>query len=197
MAQPAQILYPQMSGKGPFTVEASGYQEVEGETIPRTHPAAKDKLITTPSDDVKTVFDIIKRSAAKFGNAKALGTRKVIKTHEEVKMVKKTVDGQTKEVEKKWTYFELSGYSYISFIEYEKMILQIGSGLRKLGMVKGDRVHLFASTRYWIPRAPFLSFEQVADHWWFIVYIGSPCLMVRFRSPCPWPQHTTLWARTA
>lgn len=138
---------PKLYGTPPFTVEASGYKPVKGETIPRRHPVAKDKLISTPSDDVRTIFDIIKRSADKFGNAKALGTRKLIKVHNETKKVKKTVDGKTEEVDKKWSYFELSGYSYMSFVEYEKLVGQVGSGLRKLGMIKGERLQLFASTR--------------------------------------------------
>lgn len=136
-----------MSKKGPFTVEVSGYAKVDGETIPRRHPAAKDGLITSPSDDVKTIFDILKRSADKFGNAKALGSRKIVKVHHEKKMVKKIVDGEMQEVEKQWSYFELSGYSYLSFVEYEKLALDLGCGLRKIGMEKGDRLHLFAATR--------------------------------------------------
>ena len=136
-----------MARKGPFSIERTGYEKKEGETIPRVHPAAKDGLITSPSDDVKTIFDIVKRAADKFGNANAVGSRKLVQTHNETKMVKKVVDGQTKEVEKKWTYFELSEYSYISFTEYEKLTYQIGAGLRKLGMSKGDRIHLFAATR--------------------------------------------------
>ena len=142
-----KTLYPQMSAKGPFTVEVPGCEKVEGETIPRRNPVSKDKLVTSPSDDVKTIFDIIKKSANKFGNAKALGSRKVIKTHTETKMVKKMVDGEAREVEKKWTYFELGEYNYLSFVEYEKMVLEIGAGLRKIGMEKGDRLHIFAATR--------------------------------------------------
>jgi len=140
-------LYPRTSKKPPFTVEADGYAPVEGETIPRRNPLAKHKLINRPSEDVATIFDILRRSAEKYGNAKALGTRRIVKTHQETKKVKKTIDGQTKEVDKKWTYFELSEYSYVSFVEYETMVLQIGAGLRKLGMNKEDRVHLFAATR--------------------------------------------------
>ena len=147
MSKKSQALYPRLSAKGPFTVEASGYKAVDGETIPRRHPVSKDKLSTTPDDNVKTIFDILKHSADKYGNAKALGSRRNIKTHVENKKVKKTVDGETKEIDKKWTYFELSEYSYISFAEYEKLALNIGSGLRKLGLVKGDRLHLFAGTR--------------------------------------------------
>ena len=142
-----RAVYPRMMESGPFTVEASGYKPVPGETIPRRHPEAKDKLINSPAEDVKTIFDILKRSANIFGNAKALGTRKLVKTHYETKTVKKMIDGKPEEIEKKWSYFELSEYSYVSFIEYERLCLQLGSGLRKLGLGKGDRLHLFAATR--------------------------------------------------
>ena len=130
-----------------FSVEASGYEKVDGETIPRRHPMAQDKLITQPSDEVKTIFDNLKRAAAKFGNAKAIGTRKIIKTHIENKRVKRVINGQEQEVNKKWTYFELSPYSYISFVEYEKMALDCGSGLAHLGVTKEDKLHLYGATR--------------------------------------------------
>ncbi|KAI4152028.1 MAG: hypothetical protein LQ341_000784 [Variospora aurantia] len=151
MSKKTQALYPRTSAKGPFTVEVEGYQPKDGETIPRRHPSSKDKLRTTPSDDVKTIFDILKRSADKFGNAKAVGTRRTIKTHVENTKVKRMVDGQEQEVDKKWTFFELSEYKYISFVEYERMALEIGAGLRKLGLAKGDRLHLYAGTSpYWL-----------------------------------------------
>jgi long-chain acyl-CoA synthetase len=136
-----------MIKKPPFSVEASGYAKKDGETIPRRHPMAKDKLIVLPADEVKTIYDNLKRAAAKFGNAKAIGTRKIIKIHVENKKVKKIVDGQEQEVDKKWTYYELSGYSYISFTEYEKLALDCGSGLRNLGISKENKMHLYGATR--------------------------------------------------
>ncbi|KAH0536458.1 hypothetical protein FGG08_006671 [Glutinoglossum americanum] len=144
MSPKHEVLYPRISKKGPFSVEAPGYEPVEGETIPRRNPAARDKLVSVPEEGVATVFDILKRGSEKFGNAKALGTRSLIRTHDEIKKVKKMVDGVEQEVDKKWTYFELSGYSYLSFIEYERLALQIGAGFRKLEMTTGDRVHIFA-----------------------------------------------------
>lgn len=145
---PDYVLQPKMHKKPPFTVERPGYERVEGETIPRCHPAVKDKLATQPSEDVRTLWDNVRRAAEKFGNAKAVGSRRVIRTHTENKKVKKLVDGEEREVEKSWTYFELSEYTYISFVEYEKRVLQCGSGLRHLGLVKNDKLHLFGPTRY-------------------------------------------------
>uniref|UniRef100_A0A093VZ95 Long-chain-fatty-acid--CoA ligase 1 n=1 Tax=Talaromyces marneffei PM1 TaxID=1077442 RepID=A0A093VZ95_TALMA len=139
-------LQPRMTKRAPFTVEATGYEPVEGETIPRRNPAAKDKLISRPADDVATIHDILRRGAKTFGNAKCVGSRRIVGTHIENKKVKKIVDGVEQEVEKKWTYFELSGYEYLSFVEFEKLVLQLGSGLRKLGLEKGNRLHLYAAT---------------------------------------------------
>ena len=142
-----RTVYPKMMQSGPFSVEASGYEPVKGETIPRRHPSAKDKLSTTPAEDVTTIYDILKRSADAFGNAKCLGSRTVKNIHTETKKVKKVVDGKEQEVDKKWNYFELSEYSFKTFIEYEKLCMQVGSGLRKLGLEKGNVVQLYGATR--------------------------------------------------
>ncbi|KAK3044721.1 hypothetical protein LTS18_000534, partial [Coniosporium uncinatum] len=153
MPENLKTLYPLPKAykSGPYTVEAPGYGPVEGETIPRRNARTKDELKARPREDIATIYDIIKYSSAKFGNAKALGSRKIIKTHNETKKVKKMIDGKEQEVDKKWTYFELSGYSYMSFVEYEKLTQKIGAGLRKLGMEAGDRLQLFAATSsHWL-----------------------------------------------
>ena len=142
---------PKVYRRAPYTVEAAGFQKVDGETIPRRNVRTKDALKVTPEDGINTIFDIVKRSSKKFGNAKALGKRKLLQTHEETKKVKKMVDGKEQEVDKKWTYYELSKYDYVSFVEYERQVLKIGSGFRHLGMKAEDRVHLFAATHpYWL-----------------------------------------------
>ena len=68
--------------------------------------------------------------------------------HEEVKKVKTIVDGKETMQDKKWQYYELSPYNYMSFTEYENLVHKVGSGFRALGMNKGDRVHVFAATRF-------------------------------------------------
>ncbi|CAG7934710.1 unnamed protein product [Penicillium nalgiovense] len=143
-------IQPRMVKKGPFSVEAPGYERVPGETVPRRHPKAKDGLITT-LEGVSTTYENMRRSAQVFGNSKAVGSRRLIKTHVENKKVKKIVDGVEQEVDKKWTYFEMSGYTYKTFLEYEKLCLELGSGLRKLGFEKGGRIHLYGATSaHWL-----------------------------------------------
>jgi long-chain acyl-CoA synthetase len=141
------VIQPRIVHKPPFSVEVPGAPHVDGETIPRRNPHAVNGLIGQPStDDITTVLDIILTSAKKFGNAKALGSRKLLKTHQETKKVKKIIDGKEEEVDKQWTYFELGPYEFISFNDYERLVSQIGAGFRKLGLVKDDRVHIFAAT---------------------------------------------------
>lgn len=145
---------PKVYKRGPYSVEAPGFKKVEGETIPRRNIRTKDKLAVTPEEGVNTTYDVVTRASKKFGNAKALGKRRLLKTHEENKKVKKTIDGKEQEVDKKWTYYELSKYEYMSFVEYEQLVHNVGSGLRKLGLQSPDRVHLFAATHpYWLATA--------------------------------------------
>lgn len=141
------ILPLQAVEKPPYTVEAPGYKPVEGETIPRRHPKAKNGLLERPAPDVATVFELLRRSAVKYANEPAVGSRKLLKTHTELKKVPKIVDGQVQEVDKEWTFFELSDYTHAIYAEYEALAFELGAGLRKLGLSPQDKVHLFATTR--------------------------------------------------
>jgi long-chain acyl-CoA synthetase len=145
--------------KPPFTIEAPGYEKIPGETIPRRHPRAKDGLRNTPADGVNTVWDIVQRSAKTYPNHRAIGWRKLIKLHKETKKVQKNVDGQVKEVDKEWQFFELSEFSYVTYKQYEKLVREVGSGLRKLGMSPDTKLHLFGTTRF---VSPLLSISSVA-----------------------------------
>ena len=137
-----------MIKKPPFTVPVPDAKHKPGETIPRRNARSPHALVSSPEEGINTVYDIVKRGGQKFGHLNAVGWRTLLKTHHEMKKVKKLVDGVVQEVDKNWTYFELSGYSYLTFKEYETLTYQLGAGLRKLGLSKPDRVHLFATTRY-------------------------------------------------
>jgi len=133
--------------KPPFTVEVPDSIAEPGETKPRRNPAAKDGLIDRPAPDVDTVFALVKRAAEKYGERPAVGTRRLVQTHKEVKKVTRVVDGKAQEVDKEWTVLELSDYSYLTWTEYFQSVLDVGSGLRQLGLTVHDRTHIFASTR--------------------------------------------------
>ncbi|ORY65261.1 uncharacterized protein BCR38DRAFT_340991 [Pseudomassariella vexata] len=144
-------LQPKVTAVAPFSIESPDCKPVEGETIPRRHPLTADGLIDKPADNISTTYELLRVSAEKYGNSKALGSRRLVRTHLETKKVKKTIDGVEQEVDKEWTFFELSAYEYLTYNEYEKQVLSVGSGLRKLGMEKSDRVHIFAATSsHWL-----------------------------------------------
>lgn len=148
MAYKAGIMPLKQVHKPPFTIEAPGYEKVAGETIPRRHPRAKDGLISQPSEDVHTVLDIVRRSARLYGDRQALGTRKLVQLHKETKTIQKNIGGKVQDIEKEWQFFELSPFTFITYKQYETLVLQIGSGLRHLGLTPEDKLHLFATTRY-------------------------------------------------
>lgn len=130
----------------PYTVEAPGCSPVAGETIPRRHPKAQHGLVERPAEGVNTTFDLLRRSADRYANEPAVGSRKLLHTHKEKKKVSKVVDGKTTEVDKEWTYYELSDYTYLTYGEYFVQVLSVAAGLRKLGLSPRDRLHIFATT---------------------------------------------------
>jgi len=148
MPQDLKKLAPQAQAarRGPYTTEAAGAQQVEGETIPRRNLASKDQLKLTPSPDVTTMYEVLRYASAKYGNAKAVGARRIVNKINETKKIKKMIDGKEQEVDKNWEYFELSSYTYKSFVEFEKMALAVGSAVQALGFKPEDRLHLFAAT---------------------------------------------------
>ncbi|KAF4976719.1 hypothetical protein FZEAL_6655 [Fusarium zealandicum] len=132
--------------KPPFTIEAPGYDREPNETIPRRHPQARHGLIDRPAEDVCTVFDIVRRSARIYPDNRAVGARKLVKLHKEIQTTQKKIDGQMKDVEKELSFFELSTYSFYSYKEYETLCLELGSGLRHLGVTQESKLFLFGTT---------------------------------------------------
>ena len=128
------------------TADAPGVQKVDGETIPKRNAKAVNELKLTPNADIKTLYDVLRYSSAKFGNAKAVGARKLLQVHEETKKIKKMVDGKEQEVDKKWQYFELGPFEWKSFVEFEQLCLSVGTAMKHLGYGPGDRIHLFGAT---------------------------------------------------
>jgi len=137
-----------MHRKGPFTVEVAGSPEVAGETKPRRNTKQPDHLTLTRVEGVDTLYEIMRHGAETYGDSPAMASRKLIKKHNETKMITKIVDGRQAQVPQSWTYFELTGYTSITYKQLRTITLQIGAGFRKLGLSSLDRVHIFAATSY-------------------------------------------------
>lgn len=150
MALPTQyegVLPLYMVQKPPFMVQDASAPDIEGESKPYRHVKAKNGFITSPSPDITTIYDLFTSTAKKHGNKAAIGSRSLIRTHVETKKVPKVVDGVKTEVEKQWAYFELSPFKFVTYQDYGARALDVGAGLRKLGLAPSDKVHIFASTR--------------------------------------------------
>ncbi|TVY12925.1 Acyl-CoA synthetase FUM16 [Lachnellula arida] len=130
----------------PFSLEVPEVKAVEGETIPRRLASHVHELQSEPEPGIATVWDVVARSASVFGDGNAVGSRTLLHTHEEMKKGKKTVDGEEIEVDKKWVYYEMSPYHWKSFKSWKQQAEAIGSGYRELGLMKEDRVYIFAAT---------------------------------------------------
>lgn len=127
----------------PYTIESPGYLKVAGESLPRRHPRAKHGLLQYPTEGVLTVFDIVRNSAKLYPYHKTVGTRRLIKMHREFKIIE--------DKKKEWIYYELGPYNYLNYSQYEQLTIQIGSGLRKLGLCSSSKIYLFGTTRYAFP----------------------------------------------
>ncbi|KAA8893810.1 hypothetical protein FN846DRAFT_977225, partial [Sphaerosporella brunnea] len=115
---------PVATKKGPYTVQVPNAEQKEGHGVPRRHPLSIDQLATNSRPDVKTLYDVVTRGARLFGDAESRRGEKV----------KKMVDGEEREVPKKWFFYEMSGYTFKSFKQYKEQVDVCGAGLRQLGL---------------------------------------------------------------
>ncbi|KAI7864480.1 hypothetical protein BDF14DRAFT_1833687 [Spinellus fusiger] len=127
-----------------YSVEVS--TAVPGETAIRRSILSPNELIKTPAKGVETLYDILQYSASHYKNNHVFGYREIEDTIVEEKMVSKYVEGVEKIEKKTWTYLQLSSYKYYTFQEALEIATHLGSGLRKIGMKKGDRLQISAST---------------------------------------------------
>ncbi|KAG4300723.1 hypothetical protein PCK1_003152 [Pneumocystis canis] len=121
-------------------------EPVKGESRIRRALISMNGLISTPLQEIKTVYDILLKAVKDYGSKRALGSRKILQLHVEEKMLVRMVNGKEKKVKKDWTYYELSDYEYINFKELSEKTHILGSGFRALGLSKNDRVAIYAAT---------------------------------------------------
>ncbi|KAI9489899.1 hypothetical protein BDB00DRAFT_980427 [Zychaea mexicana] len=122
-----------------FSIEVT-HEPVAGETPIRRSILAPFELMTSPATGVDTLYDVLQYAASSYKHRHAFGYRKLEQTFVE----EKEVPGSEKP--KQWKYHQFSNYHYYSYIEAVNLTRMLGAGLRKLGMKKGDKLHIFAST---------------------------------------------------
>jgi hypothetical protein len=148
-----------------WTVEVTPPAETQkGESPVRRHYAARNGLSETPNPAIRTLYDLVQFNAVRHGDQKCFGTRKVVKIHNETTTVTKIVDGTRKSVEKAWMFWELGPFEYRSYKQAAKEGLNLGAGLVKLGLEKGDKVAVYADTSYDL----LIYITDIRAHWQLI-----------------------------
>lgn len=136
---------------GPGSVEV-GPEPKQGEgRVRRNVLVADGELAARPMDGIDTVYDVLAYADRTYGSKNAVGHREIVDTHVEEKEVTKVVGGKEVKEMKKWSYFELSGFKYLTFSELRKNSDAIGRALTDFGLKKGDIFNIYAATRYASP----------------------------------------------
>ncbi|KAI0032135.1 long-chain-fatty-acid-CoA-ligase [Vararia minispora EC-137] len=128
--------------------------QAAGESGIRRLAKTAAKLVTQPLESIKTVPDVLNYAERTHGDRRAYGYRDVVQMVEEEKEVKKMVGGKEVSEMKKWRYFQLSDYKFISFIDLKKAVVEVAGGLLELGLQKGEVVNIYAQTS---PQWQFMS----------------------------------------
>ncbi|WWD17065.1 hypothetical protein CI109_101502 [Kwoniella shandongensis] len=103
----------------------------EGETRARRSYCVKE-LATQPAPGIDTVHDVMLYASKTHGSKKGFASRDIVKTITEEKEVTKRVGGKETKEMKKWSYFKLSPYAWITYDEALATVKDIGAGLREL-----------------------------------------------------------------
>jgi len=112
------------------------HPQPEGETWPRRSYCIKD-LITAPAPGITSIHDVLQYAARTHGNKKGFASRPILRTITEKKdIVRKGagVNGEDVTETKTWNYFVLGKFEWTSYVEMEKRVRDVGSGLRELGV---------------------------------------------------------------
>lgn len=109
-------------------------------------------LSVVPDSQVKTLYDVLRCSAARFPQEHHLfGTRTQLGTVDEDKQITTSVGGVPTTTTKRWQFAELSGFAWMTYRQVVQATTEIGAGLVKIGLKSNDKVTLFASTgRDWM-----------------------------------------------
>lgn len=92
------------------------------------------------------IADILASSARLWPTKTAVGWRDQIRIIEEEKEVTKVVSGEEVKETKKWSYFELSDYHYMTYAELAELVKNAGSALVETGHSKTTIFNIYAST---------------------------------------------------
>ena len=137
----------------PYSVALDEPKQPDEGPIRRLRSVASGELTETISHlpQIRTVYDLVSNAVDRWDAKDCLGSRKVVRQIQEQKNLTKLVNGVETQVQKTWVYSELSPYGYRTYERFGIELHSVGSVLRKLGLKHGDKVGMYAETRYLCP----------------------------------------------
>src|SRR5271170_165307 len=138
---------------GLWSIEVTQPSETPaGETTVRRSALSPHALTETPHPSIHSIFDLVQFNGRRWGDSPCFGTRNVIKVHtEKMPMATRTTKTEVLVPQRPRMFWELGHYEFRSYKEVVCEGLNLGAGLRRLGLVKGDKVSIYADTSY-VPR---------------------------------------------
>lgn len=136
-------------------------EDVEDDTLParrnislRVHGDGNLKDSPLPGR-VNNLNDVLNWTLKSFGpDNQCIGWRDLIREIVEEKEVYDSSGGTREKVMKKWTYYELTDYKWMSAREFQTLVNHTASGLASLGLNFGDKILMYARTSYkWLQLA--------------------------------------------
>ncbi|KAI8068718.1 hypothetical protein BC940DRAFT_237660 [Gongronella butleri] len=127
-----------------FSVEV-GAEQLNGGRIRRSH-LSPEALLRIPDATVHTLYDVLTFAMKKHGDRNAFGFRSVEKVIEEEKEIIKYVNGEEVRETKKWKFFQMSSYKYLTYRQVAKETRFLGAGFVHLGLREKSKVEIFAPT---------------------------------------------------
>ncbi|KAI8830790.1 hypothetical protein BJ741DRAFT_657838 [Chytriomyces cf. hyalinus JEL632] len=114
-----------------------------------------DELVERPEPGINTIYDILVHGFSTMADNDILGERKLVRIVEEEKDVVKKVPGGGQVTEtKKWKFFELSGFDWMTWSQVQSTTRAYASGYRQLGLKPGNKLAIYADTsRDWLLNA--------------------------------------------
>lgn len=128
-------------------------------TTDGTFPARRNMLLKEHGDGslksspvpgkINNLNDILNWTYKSFGeDCKCIGWRDLIREIEEEKEVYDSTGGDRKKVMKKWTYYELTDYKWMTAKEFVTLVNNTSYGLASLGVKPGEKILIYARTSY-------------------------------------------------
>lgn len=121
-----------------------------GETAPRRNVGAKDGPWKYPDNnpEMNSIWTIFEWAVKTYSDSYAMASREIVGLHEEEKMVTKKIDGELRKVPKKWQFYELSKYSYVTYAETLSIVKNYAAGIISLGIKPSGKevFHIYGQT---------------------------------------------------